>query len=104
MILDTLYQTLERKVVARILDTVFRRNVEVPAIPVCPDHHVEMQLRGKMGRPARFADTTSQSYTHIYFCPVPGCDQSSEKQVNRQQIAVPGVPPARPTFSRRGDA
>ncbi len=88
--------------VARILDTVFRRNVEAPAIPICPDHHVDMQLRGKMGRPARFADTSAQSYSLIYFCPVPGCDHSKEKTVSRQQIAVPGVPPKRPTFSRRG--
>jgi hypothetical protein len=92
----------EQNVVARILDTVFRRQVDEPETPICPDHKVEMNLRGKMGRPTRFADTQSQTYTHIFFCPVPGCDHSKERQVSRKQIAVPGEPPRRPVFARRG--
>lgn len=80
---------------------VFRRAVEEPEIPLCPDHGVDMQLRGKMGRPARFSDTSAQEYTHIYFCPVPGCDHTVERDIRRMQIAVPGEPPARPAFSRR---
>jgi hypothetical protein len=90
-------------VVNRVLDIVFRRERIEPAIPVCPDHKVEMQMRGKMGRPARFSDTTEESYAIIYYCPVPGCDHSKEVNRRRSQIAVPGEAPARPDFSRRGD-
>lgn len=94
---------MELNVVARILDTVLRRTVDEPHIPNCPDHKIDMQLRGKIGRPARFSDTTAQSYTHIFFCPVEGCDQTAEREVSRLQIAVPGAPPARPVFWRRGE-
>ena len=88
--------------VSRILDVIFRRAVVEPPIPICPDHKVEMQLRGKMGRPTRFSDMMQETYTVIYFCPVPGCDNTAEREQARAQIAVPDLPPARPAFSRRG--
>ena len=87
--------------VARLLDMVFRRQVVEPTIPVCPDHKVEMHLRGKMGRPTRFTDMTEESYALIYFCPVPGCDHAKEVNRTQTQIPVPGEAPARPDFSRR---
>lgn len=87
--------------VARILDIVFRRPRVEPPVPICADHKVEMHLRGKMGRPSRFSDMTEESYTQIYFCPVPGCDHSAEVTRSRSQIPVPGEAPLRPSFARR---
>ena len=89
--------------VARILDIVFRRVVAESPIPVCPDHRIEMQLRGKMGRPTRFSDMTEESYSLLYFCPVQGCDHAREVNPARTQAPVPGEAPARPAFSRRGN-
>jgi hypothetical protein len=101
--LDSGREYRESQVVARILDIVFRRNKAEPPVPLCPDHKVEMQLRGKFGRPSRFSDMTQETYNLIYFCPVPGCDHSREVPQVRAQIPVPGAPPARPDFSRRGN-
>ena len=89
--------------VARLLDIVFRRTVVEPPIPLCPDHKVEMHLRGKMGRPTRFSDMTEESYTLLYFCPVPGCDHDKEVNRTKTQIPVPGEAPDRPDFARRGN-
>lgn len=91
----------ETEVVARVLDIVFRRSRPEPAVPTCQDHEVEMHLRGKMGRPSRFTDMTEESYTLIYFCPVPGCDHTAEVTPSRTQIPVPGAAPDRPSFARR---
>jgi hypothetical protein len=101
--LDTRAQYSGSKTVARILDLVFRRPVVEPPIPVCPQHKVEMTLRGKMGRPTRFSDMSQQTYTVIYVCPVIGCDHTKEVEQARSQIAVPGKAPRRPDFSRRGN-
>jgi len=90
-------------VVNRVLDFVLRRDRAEPEMPACPDHHAEMRLRGKQGRPTRFADQTEEEYTLIYFCPVDGCNQTAATTRVKTQIPVPGEPPARPTFSRRGD-
>ena len=87
--------------VARVLDIVFRRQRDEPRVPLCSDHKVEMDLRGKMGRPSRYADMIQETYTLIYFCPVPGCDHSAEIDQTRSQIPVPGEPPERPSFARR---
>ena len=89
--------------VEKVFDIVFRRNRPVPRIPVCPDHKVEMRVRGRMGRPSRFSKQTQEDYTFIYFCPVPECNQTAERQVARTQIPVPGEEPARPEFARGGD-
>ena len=86
---------------SRLLDMVFRRSVPPPAVPSCPDHKIEMRLRGKMGRPARFAETTEEEYTLIYFCPVQDCNHTAERKQARSQIPVPGEPQTRPSFARR---
>jgi hypothetical protein len=91
--------TLEAHV-NRVLDMILRRERIEPAIPLCPDHSVEMRLRGKQGRPARFAVQTEEEYTLIYFCPVEGCDNSAEVKRAKTQVPVPGEPPARPPYSR----
>ncbi len=86
----------------RVLDVIFRRERFDPEIPICPDHKTEMRLRGKQGRPTRFADQSEEEYTLIYFCPVEGCNETASRVRVRTQIPVPGEPPERPLFARRG--
>jgi hypothetical protein len=83
-----------------LLDTILRRTRDVPATPICPQHGVEMSLRGSMGRPARFEDQTQETYTAIYFCPVRGCGESKLTERQRSQIPVPGAPQPRPDYIR----
>jgi hypothetical protein len=83
-----------------LLDVILRRNTEEKTPPECPDHHVEMSLRGKMGRPSRFEGMSEEGYTQIYFCPVEGCANTAERKIARRQVPVPGVPPRRPEFAR----
>lgn len=87
--------------VQRFLDVLLRRERVVPDIPICAEHQVQMRLRGKQGRPARFSDQTEEVYTLIYFCPVEGCNKTAEVKRAASQIAVPGESPERPTFARR---
>lgn len=87
----------------KLIDWVLRRDAAEPAIPECPDHHVQMRLRGFQGRPARFTRQTEGEYTHIYFCPVEQCNQTATRVVASSQAPVPGEPPARPIFARMGD-
>ena len=87
----------------RVLDVILRRRRSEPVIPVCPDHHLEMRLRGKQGRPTRFADQTEEEYTLIYFCPVEGCNHTAQVKRVHTQIPVPGEAPERPAYVRRGD-
>lgn len=86
----------------RVLDIILRRERDVPAIPNCPDHHVDMRLRGKQGRPTRFSYQTEEEYTLIYYCPVETCNQTATVQQVKTQIPVPGEAPERPEFARRG--
>jgi hypothetical protein len=88
-------------VVQRVLDWVFKREREKPEIPVCPNHHVPMQMRGVIGRPTRFSYQTEETYTVIYYCPVPGCAETAEVQLAMTQIPVPGAAPRRPDYARR---
>jgi hypothetical protein len=87
--------------VQKVLDIVLRRNRVEPEIPLCPDHKVNMRLRGKQGRPTRFTAQTEEEYTLIYFCPVEGCNQTELRKRNKTQIPVPGEAPERPSFARR---
>ena len=86
----------------RVLDVILRRERREPEIPHCPEHGGEMRLRGKQGRPTRFSDQTEEEYTLIYFCPVEGCNETAHVKRVKTQIPVPGEPPERPAFSRRG--
>ncbi len=85
----------------KIFDVILRRERLEPAIPRCPDHDVEMALRGKMGRPTRFADQSVEEYTLLYFCPVQGCNQTATVSRVNTQIPAPGRSPQRPEFARR---
>ena len=86
-----------------LLDKILGREQNDPAIPDCPVHHTEMRLRGKLGRPSRFADQQEQEYTLIYFCPVEECNETATREHRRSQIPVPGASPERPMFSRVRD-
>jgi hypothetical protein len=86
-----------------LLDVILRREVVEPYIPVCPDHHLEMRLRGRLGKPSRFSDQSEEEYTLIYFCPADGCNQTATRVRVRTQIPVPGEAPDRPIYSRPGE-
>lgn len=86
-----------------LLDVIYRRESDSPEAPVCPDHHVEMQIRGKLGKPTRFAEQAQAEYTMIYFCPTPGCNHTELRPAVRTQIPVPGEAPDRPVFARPGN-
>lgn len=86
-----------------LLDMILRRSADESAIPRCPNHKTDMMLRGKMGRPSRFAAMSEEDYTLIYYCPFEGCNETAERQVTRRQIPVQGIPPERPDFSRKRD-
>lgn len=88
--------------VQQVLDWVFKRERVEPDVPLCPDHHAPMQLRGYIGRPARFTYQQNESYTVIYYCPVQGCNETAQRELSMTQIPVPEVSPRRPDFSRRG--
>lgn len=79
---------------------IFRRKEVQPQTPTCPDHGVEMRLRGKLGRPARFADQREAEYTLIFYCPVDGCNQTAMRERTRAQIPVAGESPSRPSYAR----
>ena len=89
--------------VQRVLDVVLRRNRVEPDVPLCPDHKVEMRLRGKQGRPTRFSAQTEEEYTLIYFCPVDACNETATRKRTKTQIPVPSEYPERPAFARRGN-
>ncbi len=86
-----------------LLDVILRRNTELKTPPDCPVHDVEMDLRGKMGRPSRFSNMSEEDYTFIYYCPVDGCNETAERQVVRREIPVPGTTPKRPDFTPTKD-
>ena len=88
--------------VQQVLDWVFKRERVVPDVPLCPDHHTPMQLRGYIGRPTRFTYQQNESYTVIYFCPVHGCNETAQRELSMTQILVPEAGPRRPDYSRRG--
>lgn len=86
-----------------LIDVIFRRVPEQPDIPECPDHKVEMRLRGKQGKPTRFFEQSESEYTFIYYCPVEECNQTDTRVRVRTQVPVPGESPERPSFSRPGE-
>jgi hypothetical protein len=60
-----------------------------------------MQMRGVIGAPTRFSYQTEETYTVIYYCPVPGCNETAEAVIAMTQIPVPGAAPRRPGYARR---
>ena len=86
-----------------LFDMILGRKVDEERTAVCPSHDLEMDLRGKIGRPSRFAGTSEEDYTLIYYCPLPDCNETAERNVRRTQIPVPKRAPQRPDFSRSND-
>lgn len=87
--------------VQRLVNAIMRREDDEPEIPNCPEHGIDMRLRGKQGRPTRFADQSEEEYTYIYFCPVEQCNHTAAVTRVKTQIPAPGEAPERPTFARR---
>lgn len=89
--------------VMKYVNWALRRQDEQLDKPMCPDHHVEMLLRGQMGEPARFRWQGQETYTYIYYCPVAECNQTL--MVHRKRSQVPGGTdiPERPPFARPYD-
>lgn len=86
--------------VARVIDWI--RGAPPPQDePVCRTHGVPMALQKKVGRPARFHEQQTQSYTMIYRCPVPGCDETETRTRIRTQIPAPGEFTERPEWALR---
>lgn len=88
--------------IQRVVDWVLKRDRVQPEVPVCPSHHLSMQMRGVMGSPAEWSYQTEETYRIIYFCPVPGCNETAEVVTAMTQIPVPGAAPRRPRYARRG--
>lgn len=84
-----------------LIERLTGKRSKTSEVPVCPDHNTQLLLRGKLGRPARFHDQTSSEYTLIYHCPERGCAYQEQRVVRRNQAAVPGAQPDRPSYSRR---
>ena len=49
-----------------------------------------MQMRGVIGRPARFSYQTEETYTVIYYCPVPGMRRDSGSAAGHDADPGPG--------------
>ena len=70
-------------------------------IPECRMHNVQMELFKKVGKPARFQDQETETYSLLFRCPVPGCDETADRRRIRTQIPVPGERTDRPAFAIR---
>ncbi|HUG15050.1 MAG TPA: hypothetical protein VMM78_08525 [Thermomicrobiales bacterium] len=85
---------------ARMVDWL--RGVQSPqGDPVCRMHGVPMELHKKVGRPARFQEQQTASYTLLYRCVVPGCNETDTRTRVRNQIPAPGETTERPIWASR---
>lgn len=87
--------------VARLLNFGKRDYETEQSIPVCNDHGTQMELYKKLGRAARYTDQETETYTLIFRCPHPGCDNTAERKRVRNQIPVPGESTVRPDWAQR---
>lgn len=85
------------------INWLLNRPVELPHTPECPDHKLPLLLRGSIGHPARFDGQSEETYTQIYYCGVPGCNQTAAVKRHKSQAPVPAEVPGRPVYSRRDD-
>lgn len=69
--------------------------------PMCPRHDVRMDLFKKVGKPTRFTDQETETYTLIFRCPVAGCDETATRTRLRTQVPVPGEQTDRPSWAER---
>jgi hypothetical protein len=85
---------------AKMIDWI--RGVPAPQDePVCRAHGFPMELHKKVGKPTRYQDQQTASYTMLYRCVVPGCNETAERTRIRTQIPVPGELTDRPTWAER---
>lgn len=86
---------------SKLLHWIRGTTIEDETIPICPDHGVEMDMFKKVGKPTRFSDQATQTYTLLYRCPVPTCNHAAERQRVRNQIPVASEITPRPVWSKR---
>lgn len=60
-----------------------------------------MALHKKVGRPTRFQEQQTATYTLLFRCTVPGCDETAERKRIRNQIPAPGELTERPTWAAK---
>lgn len=85
----------------RVLDWARGTIAEDTNWPECPLHGVRMELFKTVGAPTRFTDQETGSYTLLFRCTEPGCDEQQTRQRLRTQIPVPGERTARPSWAKR---
>jgi hypothetical protein len=88
-------------VLDRLRVWVLGQHADDDDIPICPDHHVPMELYKKLGKPARFSDQETEEYDLIFRCPVDGCANTATRRRIRSQIPVPGETTDRPGWAER---
>jgi hypothetical protein len=69
--------------------------------PICPVHGEPMVFVKVVGKAAKYTDQENQTYTLIFRCPVPGCDETATRTRLRTQIPAPGEGPRRPSWAAR---
>jgi hypothetical protein len=89
------------QVLQKVLDWARGEVAEDINWPVCPVHGERMELFKTVGAPTRFTDQETGSYTLLFRCPVPGCDEQQTRQRLRTQIPVPGERTVRPSWAKR---
>jgi hypothetical protein len=91
----------DEAMVARLVQWIKGVEPEQDDIPRCRAHGEQMELFKKVGKPARFTDQPTESYTLLFRCPVPGCGEHAERTRIRNQIPVPGERTERPVWATR---
>jgi hypothetical protein len=92
--------TAQRKVTIEV-GRFFGNKPPTEEEPVCPVHNTPMVIRAKVGKPARFTNQQTQTYTLIFRCPVPQCDETKQITRQRYQVSVPGETLGRPDWAKR---
>lgn len=84
----------------RVVNWVLHKDPVKPSTPACPDHKIPMLLRGSMGTPARADGQSEATYTQIYYCGAPQCNQTAQVTRLKSQGAAPVEAPERPEYVR----
>jgi hypothetical protein len=87
--------------VARMMQWLRGEQPAQDDVPVCRIHGEPMELFKKVGNPARFTDQETATYTLLFRCVVPDCNETDTRRRIRTQIPVPGEITARPEWASR---
>jgi hypothetical protein len=89
------------QVLQKVLDWARGEIAVETSWPVCPVHDTQMELFKTLGTPTRFTDQETVSYTLLYRCTEPGCDEQATRNRVRTQVPVPGERTKRPSWAKR---